>query len=56
MNDDTTIKTLRAMAWERAKGELRSVLTTYHDDDNFDRANEEIEGFIKRIDDEGLAE
>lgn len=48
---------LRAQAWERAKGELRSVLAAYiSDKDRFDRMDALVATFIKEVEDEGLAE
>lgn len=56
-----TIETrlLRIMAWERAKGELRSILHAYYNvspsgDDNFARMNLLIEEFISAAEDDGL--
>lgn len=51
------IRVLRAQAWERAKGELRSILQTYWGEQmKFDAMREEVEGFIVRVEDGGLAE
>jgi hypothetical protein len=47
---------LRAQAWERAKGELSSMLVTYYKDDRFDRIDAIVAEFVKTVDDEGLAE
>jgi hypothetical protein len=48
---------LRMMAWERAKGELRSMLVTYVNDmDNYKRLEIAIEGFIKDVEDNGKQE
>jgi hypothetical protein len=53
-------ETMRYMAWERAKGELRSVLHTYwpiyqtdgkEKDQGFNSVKQEIEQFIESIDD-----
>ena len=52
--DEIVLKTLRAMTWERAKGELQALLVTYYNDPHFGKASEEINGFIKRIDGEAL--
>ena len=50
------ILTMRGMAWERAKGELRSYLQTFWSsyspnnkklENGFDEANKRIEEFIK---------
>ena len=52
---------LRAQAWERAKGELRSMLWTYQSPANanegqFDSFNEKLESFIGDIETRGLHE
>ena len=52
---------LRAQAWERAKGELRSMLWTYQSPANanegqFEAFNEQMELFISEIEREGLHE
>ena len=45
--DPNLAAVLRAMAWERAKAELRSILHTYYEDmTDFNAASEAIEGFI----------
>jgi hypothetical protein len=44
------LRTMRYMAWERAKGELRSMLETYwHDDDKYDIMKEAIDEFIDDV-------
>jgi len=55
-NSHAVLTTLRAQAWERAKGELRSLLPTYYVDDRFQRIDSLIEEFIHTVEDEGLAE
>ena len=42
---------MRLMAWERAKGELRSILTTYGgaDADLYDETSKRFEEFIDEI-------
>jgi hypothetical protein len=53
---------LRAQAWERAKGELRSMLHTFHAieaaqfDGKFDALDSEISKFISKIEDDCLHE
>lgn len=55
--DERVLRTLRTMAWERAKGELRSMAQTYWDQrDGFERLDREVETFIKYIEDEGIHE
>lgn len=52
--DEMTLKTLRAMAWQRAKGELQAYLETYWPkynngqklDNGFEDAQKRIEAFI----------
>lgn len=61
-NESLEIRTMRHMAWERAKGELRSMLTTFWGDgspglsDEYTKLNHEVEMFIKHVEDEGLHE
>jgi hypothetical protein len=51
------IEILRYMAWERAKGELRSMLQTYvNDQEKFDILKKTIERFIKDVEDNGKHE
>lgn len=52
------IKTMRYMAWERAKGELRSMLQTYWEEDTFGycELEEVFSDFIKKVEDRGLQE
>jgi len=58
--DETILKTLRAMAWQRAKGELLSYLETYWPkynsrgekiDNGFEDAQKRIYAFIADFDD-----
>lgn len=45
------------MAWERAKGELNSILQTYTDErDKFQDFRRELEIFIEKIENLGLVE
>ena len=55
------LECLRSQAWERAKGELNSMLVTFRDGDQtvpkfsrFDRLSELIASFVKGVEDEGL--
>lgn len=54
--DETRIlKTMRAMAWERAKGELRSILNTYlGEQETFEQMNSMVENFCSEVDSSGL--
>ena len=48
---------LRHQAWERAKGELNSVLDTYHGGDSkFDHFYEAMRKFVDDVDNNGWAE
>lgn len=52
-----TEKILRYMAWERAKGELKSMLQTYvNEQEEFDILKEAIDNFIKDIEGYGKYE
>lgn len=56
MQDDILIA-MRVMAWERAKGELLSILHTYFGGHpKFDAADEAINTFIKQIENNGIVE
>ena len=53
MSESREIQTLRGMAWERAKGELRSLLYTFWDRNKmFTLVDKEVEKFIKTMEDE----
>ena len=59
--DEMVIRNLRSMAWERAKGELRSMTHTFwmgslDPDSQFSRLSGEISKFILEIEDNGLHE
>lgn len=48
---------LRTMAWERAKGELRSMVETYNDErQQFESLNNAVEQFIEYIEDNAIQE
>ena len=54
---DTTKHMLRAMAWERAKGELRSMLVTYEGEKaTFDAMDEALAEFVDTVEENGWAE
>jgi len=61
-NDSREIRTMRHMAWERAKGEMRSMVVSVWGDgslgvtEEFTKLNDAVEEFIKRVEDEGLHE
>ena len=49
---DKEILTMRAMAWQRAKGELHAYLETFWDDSSgFEKADKKIKDFIKDFQD-----
>ena len=54
----TTKQILRAMAWERAKGELRACLATFDPDNEraFSPIVTHFESFMKKVEDEGWME
>lgn len=57
MSEERQTRIARAMAWERAKGELRSIYHTFwNHDGSFEKAQEAFEAFIQQIEDEGLIE
>ena len=56
MSESNEIKTMRQMAWQRAIGELQSVLSTYWHNENFAAMNELIRAFIEEVDGNGLTE
>ena len=57
MDNSRIIKTLRAQAWARAKGELEAVLNSYWDEEKvFGAMQEATDSFVKHVEDEGLVE
>lgn len=60
---DTILRSLRHMAWERAKGEMRAALETYWSTwtvtgqklpNGFEETASRVEAFIKEVEDNGL--
>jgi hypothetical protein len=61
---DRILKSLRAMAWERAKGELQAALSTFwpeyasgslkEADNGFEAAERMVKQFIKKVEDDGI--
>ena len=56
MNEDRFLQVQRQMAWERAKGELNSILTTYYNDSKYSEISMLTLEFIEKVEDEGLTE
>ncbi len=58
MNDDKHLRTMRLMAWCRAKGEMNSMLDTYWGDgeESFKRMKELIDEFVSSVESEGVQE
>jgi acyl-coenzyme A synthetase/AMP-(fatty) acid ligase len=57
MDSNNVISNLRHMAWERAKGELRSMLHTFwNDHDRYEELMNEVEGMIHTVEHRGLHE
>ena len=61
--DEKILQALRAMAWERAKGELQAALHTYYskykpsgerDDGQYQQAAKTVREFIQQVEDNGL--
>lgn len=48
------IRTLRVMAWERAKGELRGVLNSYWGNDNYEAMQKAVDEFIEKVESDEL--
>lgn len=54
--EEIIIKMMRAQAWEKAKGELHSILQTYCRNENFYLMKKEVDEFIKKVEYGGLIE
>jgi len=60
--ENKMIRNMRHMAWERAKGELHSMRRTFWGgevgtgESQFDKFTDEVDKFIKKIEDDGLYE
>lgn len=56
MSEEILLRTLRAMAWQRAKGEMQALLYTFwNDQEQFNAMNDAIESFVKDVEDNGWA-
>jgi len=56
MSESIELRALRNMAWEKAKGELRSISRTYYDGYKYKEYNNALEAFISFVEDNGLDE
>jgi len=57
MREDITIRTMRYMAWARAKGELDSILETYwNDTKSYNAMKEKIKEFVTEVEKQGIQE
>jgi hypothetical protein len=61
MTDMNIIRTLRCMAWQRAKGELQSMLQTFWSQDDsrdgqYDGLKDAIKEFVRDVQERGLQE
>ena len=55
MEETLEIKIMRAMAWERAKGELMSMLQTFFDNkEKFEALDEAIKKLVAEVEDNEL--
>lgn len=56
--DEKILRTMRHMAWSRAKGELESMLDTYWSGsaEKFNTMKKAIDDFIKDVEDNGKQE
>lgn len=55
--EDKVLSSMRGMAWERAKGELKSMLQTYWGDhEKFSELDGKISSFIADVEDNGAHE
>ena len=57
MDEKRMFATMRQMAWERAKGELQAMLTTYWDEpEKFEQMSRGLKEFIRKVEDGGMHE
>lgn len=57
--DNRVLSAMRAMAWERAKGEIKSMLNTYYcqeDGNKFAEMEREFEAFVSAVENNALQE
>lgn len=57
VDNEMILRTMRAMAWERAKGEVEAVLETYwgnyDEDSEFRKLDAAFKAFVKEAEDNG---
>lgn len=52
MSTNNILQTMRLMAWERAKGELLSILQTFWEEESsFDSIDKKVKDFIQDVED-----
>lgn len=57
MSNDEIAAILRRQAWQRAKGELNSILDTYYGEENkFEPMSNAIDDFVARVEENGWTE
>ena len=58
MSEDTVLRTMRQIAWERAKGEMNAMMHTFwgSENSNYDELQNEVDRFVEKIESEGLHE
>jgi len=57
MSERRIFMTMRQMAWERAKGEIESMLRTYWDEEEkFEEIDKAFRDFVGHVEDHGLHE
>ena len=61
MHSDRELRAMRTMAWERAKGELNSMLHTYYNaydetDDYYSQFQQALNEFVHQVEDNGWQE
>lgn len=56
IEESREIAVMRRMAWERAKGELASMLQASFENNNYTSLDDSIRDFIEEVEDNGLHE
>lgn len=55
-SDSNEIVVMRAMQWEKVKGELRSLAVAFYSGEEYLRIGKVVEAFIENVEDEGILE